>query len=112
MVYDLLTGITSAATSPTRPPHAAYHGQELKAGCKGRKGVVMASLQCLCMKVEWRTHTETSRMHGALTDLREAVAFLRKFADELAIELRSEPSRTRTPSREPAPAPTRMRPCL
>ena len=51
-------------------------------------------------------------IHGALTDLREAVAFLRKLADEIAIELRSEHSRTRTPSREPAPAPTRTRPCL
>ena len=70
----------------------------------------MASLQCLCIKVEWHTKTETIMMHGALTDLREAVAFLRTFADELAIELRSEPSRTRTPSREPAP--TRTRPCL
>jgi hypothetical protein len=72
----------------------------------------MASLQYLCMKVEWRTHTETSMMHSALTDLREAVAFLRKFADEFAIALRREPSRTRTPSREPEPAPTRTRPCL
>jgi hypothetical protein len=72
----------------------------------------MASLQCLCIKVEVRTHTETSTVHGALTDLREAVAFLRKLADEIETELRSEPSRTRTPSREPEPAPTRMRPCL
>jgi hypothetical protein len=72
----------------------------------------MASLQCLCIKVELRTTTETSMLHGALTDLHEAVAFLRKLADEIAIELRREPSRTRTPSREPVPAPTRTRPCL
>src|SRR5689334_16637852 len=85
---------------------------ELKAGCKGRKGVVMASLQALCLKVAWRTKTATRMMHGALTDLREAVAFLRKLADELAIELRREPSRTGTPSREPTPAPPRSRPCL
>ena len=72
----------------------------------------MESLQCLCMKVELRTNTETSMMHGALTDLREAVAFLRKLADEIAIELRSEPSRTSIPSREPAPAPPeRARAC-
>ena len=72
----------------------------------------MASLQCLCIKVALRTTTETIMLHGALTDLREAVAFLRQRADEIAIELRREPSRTRTPSREPAPAPTRTRPCL
>jgi|SoiMetStandDraft_2_1073263.scaffolds.fasta_scaffold245701_2 hypothetical protein len=72
----------------------------------------MASLQCLCIKVEWHTKTETIMMHGALTDLREAVAFLRKLADAIATELRSEHSRTRIPSREPAPAPTRTRPCL
>jgi hypothetical protein len=70
----------------------------------------MASLQGLCIQVAWHTTMETSMMHGALTDLREAVAFLRTFADELAIALRSEPSRTRTPSRELAP--TRARPCL
>jgi hypothetical protein len=70
----------------------------------------MEPLQCLCIKVELRTNTETSMLHGVLTDLREAVAFLRKLADE--IELRSEPSRTSIPSREPAPAPTRTRPCL
>ena len=64
------------------------------------------------MKVELRTKTETSMIHGALTDLREAVAFLRKFADEIAIELRREHSRTRTASMKPAPAPTRTCPCL
>jgi hypothetical protein len=110
--YYLRTGITSAAISPTHPAHAADHGQELKAGCKGRKGVVWEPLQCLCIKVELRTQTATSMMHGALTDLREAVAFLRKLADEIATELRREPSRTRTPAREPEPAPTRTRPCL
>jgi len=72
----------------------------------------MEPLQCLCIKIALRTKTETRMMHGALTDLREAVAFLRKLADELAIALRREPSRTRTPSREPAPAPPRTRPCL
>ena len=72
----------------------------------------MEPLQCLCIKVELRTKTATSMIHGALTDLREAVAFLRKLADEIEIELRSEHSRTRIPSREPAPAPTRTRPCL
>ena len=72
----------------------------------------MASLQGLCIQVAWRTTMETSMMHGALTDLREAVAFLRKFADEIAIELRREHSRTRTASMKPAPAPTRTCPCL
>ena len=70
----------------------------------------MASLQGLCIQVALRTQTETSMIHGAWTELCEAVAFLRTFADELAIALRSEPSRTRTPSRELAP--TRTRPCL
>ena len=70
----------------------------------------MASLQGLCIQVAWRTQTETSMIHGAWTELCEAVAFLRKLADAIAIELRREPSRTRTPSRDPAT--TRTRPCL
>jgi hypothetical protein len=70
----------------------------------------MASLQGLCIKVALRTTTETSMLHGAFADLREAVAVLRKLADEIETELRREPSRTSTPSREPEP--TRTRPCL
>ena len=72
----------------------------------------MESLQCLCIKVELRTSTATSTIHGEFTDLREAVAYLRKLADAIETELRSEPRRTRTPSREPEPTATRLPPSL
>ena len=72
----------------------------------------MESLQCLCIKVALRTRTATSTIHGEFMDLREAVAYLRKLADEIETELRSAHSRTRTPSREPEPAPPRTLPAL
>jgi hypothetical protein len=50
----------------------------------------MASLQCLCIEVEFRTSTATSTIHGEFTDLREAAAYLRKLADEIETELRRE----------------------
>jgi hypothetical protein len=72
----------------------------------------MESLQCLCIKVELRTRTATSTIHGEFRDLREAVAYLRKLADEIETELRSAHSRTHPPSREPEPASTRTLPAL
>jgi hypothetical protein len=43
----------------------------------------MESLQCICIEVVCRTNTETSTIHGEFTDLPEAVAYLRKLADEI-----------------------------
>jgi len=43
--------------------------------------------------------TDTSTIHGEFTDLREAVAYLRKLADEIETELRREPRRAHNPSR-------------
>ena len=45
------------------------------------------------------TTTDTSTIYGEFTDLREAVAYLRKLADEIDTELRREPSRTLNPPR-------------
>ena len=45
------------------------------------------------------TITETSTIHGEFTDLREAVAYLRKLADEIETELRSEHREPHNPSR-------------
>jgi len=45
------------------------------------------------------TTTDISTIHGEFTDLREAVAYLRKLADEIETELRREPSSTLNPSR-------------
>ena len=44
------------------------------------------------------TTTDTSTVHGEFTDLREAVAYLRKLADEIETELRRAPRSTRNPS--------------
>ena len=44
-------------------------------------------------------NTDTSTIYGEFTDLREAVAYLRKLADEIATEMRSEPRSTHNPSR-------------
>ena len=44
------------------------------------------------------TTTNTSTVHGEFTELREAVAYLRKLADEIETELRREPRRPRNPS--------------
>ena len=43
--------------------------------------------------------TDTSTIHGEFTDLREAVAYLRKLADEIETELRREPRSTLNPPR-------------
>jgi hypothetical protein len=59
----------------------------------------MASLQCLCIEVEFRTSTATSTIHGEFTDLREAAAYLRKLADEIETELRREQRGPLNPSR-------------
>ena len=45
------------------------------------------------------TTTDTSTVYGEFTDLREAVAYLRKLADEIETELRREPRRAHNPSR-------------
>ena len=37
------------------------------------------------------TTTDTSTIHGEFTDLREAVTYLRKLADEIETELRRGP---------------------
>jgi len=58
----------------------------------------MASLQCLCIEVEFRTSTATSTIHGEFTDLRDAAAYLRKLADEIETELRSEQKSPYNPS--------------
>jgi len=58
----------------------------------------MASLQCLCIEVEFRTSTATSTIHGEFTDLREAAAYLRKLADEIETELRREQRGPHNPS--------------
>jgi len=44
------------------------------------------------------TMTDTSTLHGEFTDLREAVAYLRKLADEIETEVRSERTETHHPS--------------
>ena len=45
------------------------------------------------------TMTEASTIHGEFTDLHEAVAYLRKLADEIETELRSELRETHDPAR-------------
>jgi len=44
------------------------------------------------------TTTDTSTIHGEFTDLREAVTYLRKLADEIETELRSEQKSPYNPS--------------
>ena len=45
------------------------------------------------------TTTDISTIHGEFTNLHEAVAYLRKLADEIETELRREPRRAHNPSR-------------
>jgi hypothetical protein len=45
------------------------------------------------------TTTDTCSIHGEWTDLRDDVAYLRKLADEIETELRSEQRGTHNPSR-------------
>jgi len=51
---------------------------------------VEQTLKKLRVVLTVRTNTETSSIHGEFTDLREAVAYLRKLADEIETELRRE----------------------
>ena len=45
------------------------------------------------------TTTDISTIHGEFTDLREAVAYLRKLSDEIESELRREHRSPYSPSR-------------
>ena len=57
------------------------------------------TLKKLRVVITLTTTTDTSAIHGEFTDLREAITYLRKLADEIETELRKEPRRTRNPSR-------------
>jgi hypothetical protein len=48
------------------------------------------TLKMLRVVITLTTTTETSTIHGEFTDLHEAAAYLRKLADEIETELRSE----------------------
>jgi hypothetical protein len=56
------------------------------------------TLKKLRVVITLTTTADISTVHGEFTDLREAVAYLRKLADEIETELRREPRSTRTPS--------------
>ena len=58
----------------------------------------MESLQCICIEVAFRTTTDTSTIYGEFTDLHEAATYLRKLADEIETELRSEQKSPYNPS--------------
>jgi len=51
---------------------------------------VEPTLKMLRVVLTLTTITEVSTIHGEFTDLREAVAYLRKLADEIETELRRE----------------------
>ena len=59
---------------------------------------VEPTLKKLRVVITLTTTTDTSAIHGEYTDLREAVAYLRKLADEIEIELQREPRSTFNPS--------------
>jgi hypothetical protein len=59
---------------------------------------VEPTLKKLRVVLTLTTMTEVSTIHGEFTDLREAVACLRKLADEIETELRSEQRETHNPS--------------
>jgi hypothetical protein len=59
---------------------------------------VEPTLKKLRVVLTLTTMTEVSTIHGEFTDLREAVAYLRKLADEIETELRSEQRETHNPS--------------
>ena len=50
------------------------------------------------------TTTDTSTIYGEFPDLREAVAYLRKLADEIDTEVRRAHRSPHDPSSEPAPS--------
>ena len=56
------------------------------------------TLKKLRVVITLTTTTDTSALQGEYTDLREAVAYLRKLADAIEIELQREPRRTCNPS--------------
>jgi hypothetical protein len=60
---------------------------------------VEPTLKKLRVMVTLTTTTDISTIHGEFTDLREAVTYLRKLADEIETELRIEPGSTLNPSR-------------
>ena len=59
------------------------------------------TLKKLRVVITFTTTTDTSAIHGEYTDLREAVAYLRKLADAIEIELQREPRSTFNPSSSP-----------
>ena len=59
---------------------------------------VEPTLKKLRVVLTLTTTTDTSTIYGEFTDLREAVAYLRKLADEIETELRREPRSTHNPS--------------
>jgi hypothetical protein len=59
---------------------------------------VEPTLKKLRVVITLTTTTDTSAIYGEYTDLREAVAYLRKLADEIEIELQREPRSTFNPS--------------
>jgi len=59
---------------------------------------VEPTLKKLRVVIALTTTTDTSTIHGEFTDLREAVAYLRKLADEIETELRREQRSTHNPA--------------
>ena len=57
------------------------------------------TLKMLRVVLTLTTITEVSTIHGEFTDLREAVAYLRKLADEIETELRREQRDSHNPAR-------------
>ena len=55
-------------------------------------------LKKLRVVITLTTAEETSTVHGEFTNLHEAVAYLRKLADEIAVELRKEQRGIHNPS--------------
>jgi hypothetical protein len=68
------------------------------AGKKPEGAPVEPTLKKLRVVITLTTTTDTSTIHGEFTDLREAVAYLRKLSDEIETELRKEQRGTRNPS--------------
>ena len=68
------------------------------------------TLKKLRVVITLATTTDTSTIHGEFTDLREAVAYLRKLADEIETELRREPRSTLNPSSLSDPSPAHLGP--
>ena len=74
-------------------PRWSHHKRHLLEG-----EPVEPTLKKLRVVITFTTTTDTSAIHGEYTDLREAVAYLRKLADEIEIELQREPRRTFNPA--------------